>query len=97
MKFKKAPKKEECDCLPGTGVSDEEFASFCKTPEWIKRLPGGCITDPTGLVLYVNGAGVSSDNPALTRDEYKSRFGFDPKPVWDRMKKQKIIVVGNHL
>ena len=44
--FKKAPKKEEACCLPGEGLTDEEFASFCKTPEELKRIPNGVLTYP---------------------------------------------------
>ena len=94
MKFKKVPKDEENDCLPSQGITDEEFASFCKTPEALKRLPVGVITDPIGQELWIDGAGLSPDNPGWTREAYQKRFGFDPKPVWDRMKRQKIVKVG---
>lgn len=89
MKFKKAPKKEESCCLPSPGMTDEEFASFCKTPEEIKRLPAGRIAYTDGTVVWKDGAGQS-----WTRQEYIKRFGFDPVPVWNRMKRQKIAVIG---
>jgi len=37
---------------------------------------------------------MSPDNPGWTREAYKKQFGFDPKPVWERMRRQKIIVIG---
>ena len=88
-KFKKAPKNEETCCQPSPGMTDEEFASFCKTPEEIKRLPAGRITYADGTVVWKDGAG-----QFWSRDEYKARFGFDPVPVWNRMKRQKIAVLG---
>lgn len=89
FKFKKAPKAEECECMPGEGLTDEEFASFCKTPEAIKRLPTGVIEYVDGTVIYKDGAGQD-----WSRKDYKKRFGFDPKPVWDRMKKLKVVRIG---
>jgi hypothetical protein len=94
MKFKKPPKAEESDCLPSPGLTDEEFASFCKTPEYLKRGVTGCITTPDGLELYIDGAGLSPDNPGRTREEFQARFGYDPKPVWERIRRQKIIIIG---
>ena len=75
--------------MPSPGMTDEEFASFCKTPEYIKRIPAGRIEYPDGTVLYKDGAGQQ-----WTRESWTSRFGYDPKPVWARMKRQKIAVIG---
>jgi hypothetical protein len=96
MRFKKAPRAEESDCMPGKGISDEEFASFCKTPEYLKRGVTGRITTVDGQELYIDGAGLSPDNPGRTRAEFKARFGYDPKPVWERIHRQKIIVIGGY-
>jgi hypothetical protein len=49
------------------------FASFCKTPEALKRLPAG-----------------------WSRKDNTKRFVFDPKPVWEMMRRQKIVTVGGH-
>jgi hypothetical protein len=87
--FKKAPAKEEACCLPSAGMTDDEFASFCKTPEEIKRIPNGRIVYADGTVLYKDGAGQS-----WTRESWITRFGYDPKPVWNRMRRQKIVVAG---
>ena len=89
FEFKKAPKKEEGCCMPSPGMTDEEFASFCKTPEAIKRIPSGLIKYPDGTTLYKDGAGQS-----WTRESWTARFGYDPKPVWARMKRQKIADLG---
>jgi hypothetical protein len=96
MRFKKPPKHEESDFLPSEGLTDEEFASFCKTPEYLKRGVTGCIITPDGMELYIDGAGQSSDNPGRTRAEFKARFGYDPKPVWERIHRQKIVILGRH-
>lgn len=92
-KFKKVPKSEG-DVLPGKGLTDEEFASFCKTPEYLKRGVTGCITTPDGQELYVDGAGNTRDNPPWTRADFKERYGYDPKPVWERIRKHKIVFLG---
>ena len=88
-KFKKAPKKEEACCLPGEGLTDEEFASFCKTPEELKRIPNGKLRYPDGTIVYIDGAGQQ-----WTKKQWEKRFGYNPVPVWDRMKKQKIAILG---
>ena len=88
-KFKKAPTKEEACCLPGEGLTDEEFASFCKTPEEIKRIPNGRLEYPDETVLYIDGAGQQ-----WTEKQWEKRFGYNPVPVWNRMKKQKIAILG---
>ena len=75
--FKKAPKKEEACCLPGEGLTDEEFASFCR------------LEYPDETVLYIDGAGQQ-----WTEKQWEKRFGYNPVPVWDRMCKQKIAVLG---
>lgn len=87
--FKKAPKKEESCCMPGEGMSDEEFASFCKTPEGIKRITNGRLQYPDGTVVYVDGAG-----QLWTAKQWEKRFGYNPKKVWNRMRKLKIAVLG---
>lgn len=84
--FEKAPDDEECECMPSPGMSDEEFAGFCKTPEYIRRLPLGVIEYRDGFTLYIDGAGYQ-----WTRKGFKARFGYDPKPVYDRMRRQNII------
>ena len=96
MKFKKVPKTEENDYLPGAGISDKDFARFCATPEYLKAGVTGCIKRPGMEELYIDGAGLSSDNPGRTRAEFKDRFGYDPKPVWDRIHRLKIVVLGRH-
>ncbi|MDD4162474.1 MAG: hypothetical protein PHW87_08335 [Methanothrix sp.] len=87
--FKKSPKNEETCCMPGEGMSDAEFASFCKTPEAIKRIPNGRLEYPDGTIVYIDGAG-----QPWTREQWKKRFGYDPKKIWNRMKKQKIAILG---
>ena len=87
--FKKAPKKEEACCLPGEGLTDEEFASFCKTPEAIKRIPDGRLQYPDGTTLYIDGAA-----QPWTEKQWEKRFGYNPKKVWNRMRKLKIAVLG---
>lgn len=89
FQFKKGPKKEESCCVPGEGLTDEEFASFCKTPEALKRIPNGLLTYPDGLTLYIDGAG-----QPWTAEQWEKRFGYKPKKVWNRMKKQKIVILG---
>lgn len=89
FQFKKAPKKEESCCMPGDGLSDEEFASFCKTPEAIKRITNGRLEYPDGTIVYIDGAG-----QPWTAEQWIKRFGYDPVPVWDRMRKQKIAILG---
>jgi hypothetical protein len=92
-KFKKAPTKEEACCLPGEGLTDEEFASFCKTPEEIKKLPAGTIEYEDGTVLFVDGAGQQ-----WTAEQWMKRFGYEPnndvKKVWDRMRSLNLVVLG---
>ena len=87
--FKKAPKREEACCLPGEGLTDEEFASFCKTPEAIKRITNGRLQLPDGTILFIDGAG-----QPWTEEQWEKRFGYNPKKVWNRMRKQKIAVLG---
>jgi hypothetical protein len=87
--FQKVPKDEEREPFPNEGLSDEEFASFCQTPEAMKRIPLGVVADASGLTLWIDGAGQK-----WTREGYTKRFGFDPKPVWDRMKRQNIVKLG---
>ena len=87
--FKQAPKKEEACCVPGEGLTDEEFASFCKTPEAIKRIPDGRLQYPDGTVLYIDGAA-----QPWTEKQWEKRFGYNPKKVWNRMRKLKIAVLG---
>jgi hypothetical protein len=90
MKFKKVPKNEECECTDfGDGLTDEDFASFCKTPEAMKRIVAGCISEVGSEPMYVDGAGQH-----WTKKDWKARFGYDPKPAWDRMKKLNIVTVG---
>ncbi len=92
MNFKKVPKNEECEvCGFGEGLSDEDFASFCKTPEAIKRIVTGRIEEVGSAPVYVDGAGQH-----WTAKQWKKRFGYDPEPAWDRMKKTNIVVVGGH-
>jgi hypothetical protein len=87
--FRKPPNGEESECRPGAGLSDEEFANFCATPEEHKRLPSGFIRYADGMVLWIDGA-----MQKWTQAGYKKRFGFDPAPVYARMKRQKIVKVG---
>jgi hypothetical protein len=87
--FKKAPNKEESCCVPGEGLTDEEFASFCKTPEAIKRIPDGRLQYPDGTILYIDGAA-----QPWTEKQWEKRFGYNPKKVWNRMRKLKISVLG---
>jgi hypothetical protein len=90
MNFKKSPKNEECECTGfGEGLSDEDFASFCKTPEAIKRIVTGMKSEVGSEPMYADGAA-----QYWTREQFKKRFGYDPKPAWDRMKRQGIIKVG---
>jgi hypothetical protein len=90
MNFKKAPKNEECECTDfGDGLSDEDFASFCKTPEAIKRIVDGVIVEAGSDPMYVDGA-----SQRWTRGDWKKRFGYDPKPVWDRMKRLGVARLG---
>jgi hypothetical protein len=89
FQFKKAPKKEESCCVPGEGLTDEEFASFCKTPEAIKRIPDGRLQYPDGTTLYIDGAA-----QPWTEKQWEKRFGYNPKKVWNRMRKLKIAVLG---
>lgn len=89
FKFKKAPKHEESGAMPGEGLTDEEFAAFCDTPEAIQRIPNGVLTSPDGLTLYIDGAGLP-----WTAKQWEKRFGYKPKKVWDRMRKQKIAILG---
>lgn len=88
-KFKKAPQNEESCCVPGEGLTDEEFASFCKTPEAIKRIPDGRLQYPDGTILYIDGAA-----QPWTEKQWEKRFGYNPKKVWNRMRKLKIAVLG---
>lgn len=91
MKFKKAP-VEECECVEfGAGLTDSEFASFCKTPEAIKRIVTGEISEVGSETKFVDGSGGK-----WTRAEWKARFKYDPKPAWDRMKRLNIVTVGGH-
>lgn len=95
MEFKKPPRRDECDCTDfSTGRTDEEFASVCKTPEFLKRGVTGCITTADGQELFIDGAGNTRDNPPWTREDFKKRYGYDPKPVWERMRRQNIVVLG---
>ncbi len=91
MKFNKVPKDDECDVCTGfgEGLSDDEFSSFCKTPEAIKRIVTGEIHEVGSDPVYVDGAGNK-----WTRGDWKIRFKYDPKPAWDRMKRLKIVKVG---
>lgn len=89
FQFKKAPKKEESCCVPGEGLTDEEFASFCKTPEAIKRIPDGRLQYTDGTILYIDGAA-----QPWTEKQWEKRFGYNPKKVWNRMRKLKIAVLG---
>jgi hypothetical protein len=41
--------------------------------------------------MYADGAA-----QYWTREQFKKRFGYDPKPAWDRMKRLKIVTVGDH-
>lgn len=88
-KFKKAPQNEESCCVPGEGLTDEEFASFCKTPEAIKRIPDGRLQYPDGTILYIDGAA-----QPWTEKQWEKRFGYNPKKVWNRMRKLKIAILG---
>jgi hypothetical protein len=47
------------------------------------------LTYPDGLTLYIDGA-----NQKWTREQWKKRFGYDPKKIWNRMRKQKIAILG---
>lgn len=88
--FKKSPKDEECECTDfGKGLTDEEFASFCKTPEAIKRIVDGCIEEVGSEPRYVDGAGQQ-----WSQEQWIARFGYDPKPAWNRMKKLNIVRIG---
>lgn len=87
--FKKAPNREEACCLPGEGLTDEEFASFCKTPEEIKKLPDGLLEYIDGTKLYKDGA-----NQLWTKKQWEKRFGYDPEPIWNRMKGLNIVILG---
>lgn len=90
MKFKKPPKTEECECADfGKGLTDEEFASFCKTPEAIKRIVLGRISEVGTETIYVDGA-----NQHWSKAEWLARYGYDPEPVWDRMRRLKIVNIG---
>jgi hypothetical protein len=92
MNFKKAPKNEECECTNfGEGLTDAEFASFCKTPEAIKRIINGEINEVGSEPMYVDGAG-----NRWTREAWKARFKYDPKPAWDRMKRLGVAMLGGH-
>lgn len=90
MEFKKVPTNEECECTNfGAGLSDTDFASFCKTPEAIKRIVTGCITEVGSEPMYVDGAA-----QRWTAKQWKDRFGYDPAPAWERMRKLKIVNIG---
>jgi hypothetical protein len=90
MDFKKAPKDEECECTNfGEGLTDEDFASFCKTPEAIKRIVTGCISEVGSEPMYVDGAA-----QRWTAKQWIARFGYDPAPAWERMRKLKIVKIG---
>jgi hypothetical protein len=86
MEFKKVPTNEECECTNfGEGLSDEDFASFCKTPEAITRIVMGCITEVGSEPMYVDGAG-----QRWSKNDWKKRFGYDPKPAWDRISRLRL-------
>lgn len=95
IQFDKVPNLDECDFVEfSRGLTDREFSSFCKTPEYLKRGVTGCITTVDGQELYIDGAGNTRDNPPWTREAFKKRYGYDPKPVWDRMKRLDVVVLG---
>ena len=89
MEFKKPP-KEECECSDfGNGLNDEDFASFCKTPEALKRIVTGRIQEVGQEAMYVDGAGFRRN-----RKDWIARYGYDPEPAWERMRRQNIILLG---
>jgi hypothetical protein len=88
FEFEKTPDDEETCCLPTEDMSDEEFAGFCKTPEKIKRLPQGKHEYIDGLTLYIDGA-----NQEWDREGWIARYGYDPGPIWDLMKRKRPIII----
>ena len=88
FEFEKVPDNEETCCLPSEGMTDEEFAGFCKTPEKMKRLPLGIHEHIDGLTLYIDGAGQEWE-----RLDWIERYGYDPGPIWDMMKRKRHLII----
>jgi hypothetical protein len=63
------------------GMTDEEFASFCEIKTEEGAIPAGRTDYVTGKVLFRSGAGY-----LLTPEQYAKKYGFDPEPVWERLK-----------
>lgn len=69
-------------------LSDEEFAAFCKTPEFIAAAPSGKL-DILGFgTVYVDGAG-----QWLTKEAYAQLHnGADAEVLWQAVKRYRAMV-----
>jgi len=63
------------------GMTDEEFADFCELKTEDGAIPAGKIEYVTGKVMFRSGAGY-----LLSIPDYIKKYGFDPVPVWERIK-----------
>jgi hypothetical protein len=63
------------------GITDEEFAAFCDLQSEEGAIPAGRIEYVTGKVMYRSGNGSLLSGP-----DYIKKYGFDPEPVWARIK-----------
>lgn len=63
------------------GMTDQEFADFCELKTEEGAIPAGRIDYVSGKVMFRAGAGY-----LLSIPEYIKKYGFDPAPVWDRIK-----------
>jgi len=63
------------------GMTDKEFADFCELMTEEGAIPAGRIDYVSGKVMFRSGAGY-----LLSIPDYIKKYGFDPAPVWDRVK-----------
>ena len=69
------------ECCNPNGMTDAEFANFCELKTEEGAIPAGKIEYVSGKIMFRSGAGL-----LLTVKDYKKKYGFDPEPVWARIK-----------
>lgn len=72
---------DTCNGVEPSTLNDEEFAEFCELKTKEGAIPAGKISYVTGETLFIDGGGKALDSEA-----YIAAHGFDPAPIWDRIK-----------
>jgi len=62
----------------------EDWLACIPLPEYLSKIPAGCIRPIAGNVMWIDGAGNH-----LTTEQYKEKWGVDPQVAWDAVKEYR--------